>query len=68
MSTPKNTIDNPDGLKDMILFTLGHFGQSKAFPHEILQNCVTPTGISIAKAKIIGNYTWFFLHHHYILF
>ena len=58
MSTSKDTIDNPDrGLEDMILFTLGNFGQNKAFPLEILQNCVTPIGISMAKTKIIGNYT-----------
>ena len=57
MSTSKDTIDNPDGLEDMILFTLGNFGQNKAFSLEILQNCVTLIGISMAKTKIIGNYT-----------
>ena len=57
MSASKHTIDNPDGLENMILFTLGNFGQNKAFPLEILQNCVTPIGISMAKTKIIGNYT-----------
>ena len=44
----------------MILFTLENFGKNKAFPPEILQNCVTPTGISMAKTKIVRNYTWFF--------
>ena len=39
----------------MILFTLGNFGQNKAFSLEILQNCVTLIGISMAKTKIIGN-------------
>ena len=68
MSTSKDTIDNPDGLEDMILFTLGNFGQNKAFSLEILQNCVTLIGVSMAKTKIIGNCTWRFLHHHCILF
>ena len=57
MPTSKDTIDNPDRLEDMILFTLGNFGQNKAFSLEILQNCVTLIGISMAKTKIIGNYT-----------
>ena len=57
MSTSKDTIDNPDGLEDMILFTLGNFGQNKAFSLEILQNCVTLIGVSMAKTKIIGNCT-----------
>ena len=57
MSTSKDTIDNPDGLEDMILFTRGNFGQNKAFSLEILQNCVTLIGISMAKTKIIGNCT-----------
>ena len=57
MSTSKDTIDNPDGLEDMILFTLENFGQNKAFSLEILQNCVTLIGVSMAKTKIIGNCT-----------
>ena len=57
MPTSKDTIDNPDRLEDMILFTLGNFGQNKAFSLEILQNCVTLIGISMAKTKISGNCT-----------
>ena len=49
MSTSKETIDNPDGGLDIILFILGNFEQNNIFPFEILQNCVTPIGNSMAK-------------------
>ena len=55
----KQYTDNPDRLEDILLFTLGYFGQNKAFLLEILQTCATP----IRKKH---DYTWFFLNHHYI--
>ena len=39
------------GISDLSLYTLGNSIQNEASPLEILQNCVTPIGISKAKSQ-----------------
>ena len=53
-------------MEDITLFTLGNFGQNKVFPFEILKNCVTPTGNSIAKNQDHWKFYMLFLWYPYL--